>query len=268
MKHKKNNIDLLIETLAVEFSKIPNFQFVNTDEDANDLFNFIIRRYSEINDFEVLYMNYYIPASSKSIVDGYNEIRNSKYRRLLNVSKDDLKENYYETIRLGYVALFHKIENFKKELIIQANRHFNNFKENTTSIQQYIKERFSYNIEKDWKIENIYVEKVNWICNCVKHRDGFPQLDTKSIFAYKFPKTEKIKIEKSEFKEDINSVREYYLQETKEIFLFGIYKMLQEMFEEEKEFLESNNDKHLQFIENREKLEDNIEKLIELKRKN
>ena len=266
-KYKINSIDFLIETLAEKFSRIPNFQLINTDKGANDLFNFIVRRYSELNDFETLYTRYYIPAATKSIVEGFNEIRKSKYKYLLSVSKDDLKENYYETIRLGYVGLFHKTESFKKELLVQANKHFNSYEESSTSIQKYILEKFSFNIEKDWKIEDIYIEKVNWICNCIKHRDGFPLLDTKTIFSNRYPKTERIKIEKEEFKEDINHIREFYLQQTQEIFLFGIYKMSMELYEIDWEILDSTNEKELKLIQDKEKYDNAIKQLIDLKRK-
>jgi hypothetical protein len=266
-KQKRNSIDLLIENLSQQFSNIPNFHLVNTDQDANELFNFIVRRFGELNDFQTLYLRYYIPASSKSILDIYNELRKSVYRNVINVTKDDLRENYFETIRLGYVGLFHKAESFRKELIVQSNKHFNNHEESTSTIQKYILDKFSFNIEKDWKIEDIYIEKVNWICNCIKHRDGYPLLNTNCIFAYKFPKTEKIRIEKEEFKEDIEQIRDFYLQQTREIFLYGMYKSSIEMFGIDWDNLDPNNDKDLKLIENKEKMEESIRKLIDLKRK-
>lgn len=265
--HNRNSIDILIENLSVEFSKIPDFNLVNTDPDTNELFNFIVRRFSELSDFETLYLRYYIPASSKSIVDSYNELRKSVYRNIIHVSKEDLRENYFETIRLGYVGLFHKVESFRKELIIQSNKHFNKHEESSTTIQKYILDKFSFNIEKDWKIENIYIEKVNWICNCIKHRDGYPLVDTNCIFTYKYPKTEKIKIEKEEFKEDIQHIREFYLEQTREIFLFGMYKYSLELFSVHWESLSPENDKDLNFLEHKVNLEEMIKKLIELKRR-
>ena len=54
-KPSKNKIDQLIENLSVEFSKIPNFELTQTDTDANRIFNLIISKFSDIQDFKTLY---------------------------------------------------------------------------------------------------------------------------------------------------------------------------------------------------------------------
>ena len=58
---RKNRIDILIENLSNEFSKIPNFELIQTDANANRLFNFVIARFSEIQDYKTLYQRYFIP---------------------------------------------------------------------------------------------------------------------------------------------------------------------------------------------------------------
>ncbi|HYD90734.1 MAG TPA: hypothetical protein VEA37_04510, partial [Flavobacterium sp.] len=108
MKRKINRYDVFIDTLSKNFSQINNFQLTQEEGIGKTLFDFIIKRLAEINSFKILFSNYYIPSASKSITDDLNEISKSKYRYLITISKDDLKENYYETIRLGYIGMFHK----------------------------------------------------------------------------------------------------------------------------------------------------------------
>ena len=86
-KSKQNKIDQLIVNLANEFSKIPNFDLTQTDADANRLFNFIITRFSDIQDYKTLYQRYFIPSTNKALVDTKKEIRTSIYRNLININE-------------------------------------------------------------------------------------------------------------------------------------------------------------------------------------
>ena len=115
----------MIANLANEFSKIPNFDLTQTDADANRLFNFIITRFSDIQDYKTLYQRYFIPSTNKALVDTKKELKTSFYKKILNISDSQLKENYHDTIRLGYVGLFHKVENYVKDLLKEANLLFN-----------------------------------------------------------------------------------------------------------------------------------------------
>ncbi len=114
---KYNPIDLLVERLADNFAKVKDFDKLQDSEEGKKLFDLIIKSTSEMENFQSLFLNYYIPSSNRSIADSWNQISKSKYKHLLNISKDQLKENLYETIRLGYVGLFHKYESYLKALI-------------------------------------------------------------------------------------------------------------------------------------------------------
>ncbi len=72
---------------------------------------------SELNGFQNLFIQYYLPASLKSITDFKKELKHSKYRTFFNFNEIELQENYFETVRLGYVGAYHKYETYLKNII-------------------------------------------------------------------------------------------------------------------------------------------------------
>ncbi len=223
-KNKVNSIDHLIEKLTIEFAKIPNFQLTQSDPDANRLFNFVLNKFSEIQDFKTLYKRYFIPSINKSIVDTKNEIKHSVFRSLINLPENQLKGNYYDTIRLGYVGLFHKIENFVKDLISETNLLFNNNLLGEDSISQF------YQVKYNFKFDNWYsdtcITKINWISNCTKHYDGYPKKIPKYKYLSYIPENVRININHDEFIGDIEYVANtFYYYKLSQILTLGIFKM-------------------------------------------
>ena len=223
-KARKNSLDQLINNLTVEFSKIPNFDLTQTDKDSNRLFNFIIAKFSEIQDFKTLYQRYFIPSTNKAIVDAKKELRTSFYKKILNVTDAQLKENYYDTIRLGYVGLFHKTENFTKDLLTEANLLFNNGRTGEESIEKFYKKEYDFKFN-NW-YSDICIHKINWISNCVKHYDGYPIKEPKYKYLEHLPESEKIKIEHKEFYKDIEYVANTFYQfKLSQILSLAVFKM-------------------------------------------
>ena len=231
-KPRKNSLDQLINNLAVEFSKIPNFDLTQTDEDGNRLFNFVVTKFSEIQDFRILYQRYFIPSTNKAIVDAKKEIRSSFYKNLLNVTESQLKENHFDTIRLGYVGLFHKIENFTKDLLKEANLVFNNGKTGKDSIEKFFEKEYNFKFN-NWH-SNVWVHKINWISNCVKHYDGYPKKEPKYKYLEHLPENEKIRIEHNEFYKDIEYVANTYYQfKLSQVFSLAVFKMSKDEMNED-----------------------------------
>lgn len=225
-KNKRNSFDLLVEKFASLFSQIPNFSLTQTDPTANRLVNFIVQKSSEFQNFEILFRRYYIPASNKSVVDLKKELIGSKYRKLIRISQDDLMDNHFETIRLGYVGLFHKIENFQKELIDEVDIAFN---EGRGDLVNFIKLKFKYNF-KNWHWD-FTVKKINWIANRIKHDGSYPNDDI-PIQLKHLPNDQRIRISKDEFIKDIEEVSNYYFDIIIKLFLmFGIYKYFSDDFD-------------------------------------
>jgi hypothetical protein len=207
---KYNPIDLLVERLADNFAKVKDFDKLQDSEEGKKLFDLIIKSTSEMENFQTLFLNYYIPSANRSIADSWNQISKSKYKHLLNISKDQLKENLYETIRLGYVGLFHKYESYLKALIDATNFLLKELNEenNLLSIEEYCKKKYKMNIFKSHDKFAI-TSRINYISNCVKHWDGFPVKEPiHSDFIYA-NRNEKIRIEKDIFKIDIDRLKSH-----------------------------------------------------------
>lgn len=223
-KNVKNRIDLIIQNLSVEFSNIPNFELTQTDSDANRVFNFVVNRFSDIHDFKTLYKVYYIPATNRSIVDSKREIQSSQYRKVLNVTDSQLKENYYDVIRLGYVGLFHKVENYTKELLSQANLLFNEGKTSNESIESFFEKRYKFKFN-EWYSDPT-LRKINWICNCVKHYDGYPKKEPKYPYLSHLPDDERIRISHHDFFKDVDYVADKYFHfKLTQVFSLSIFKI-------------------------------------------
>lgn len=125
MKHKKQNpFDVLVENLINEFSKIKNFNLLSEDERGKQMFNFVTYRMSEITSMKALYANTFLPAVNRDIVESINQMKVSRYKAYFTIDKEQVKELYYDTIRMGYVQLFHRLENFYKDLLKMANVSF------------------------------------------------------------------------------------------------------------------------------------------------
>jgi len=207
-KTKSNPIDVLIERLSENFAQIKDFDKLHDSEEGRELWKLIVKSTSEMETFQSLFLNYYIPASNKSIVDSWNQISKSKYKHLLNISKEELKENLYETVRLGYIGLFHKYESYLKALVKAVNFLLKDLNEENEllSIEEYCKKRYKVNIYKSHDKFPI-TSRINYISNCIKHYDGFPIKEpVHRDFKYNNP-NDRIKIDKEIFKSDIDRLK-------------------------------------------------------------
>lgn len=224
---RQNKYDRLIDNLSLEFAKIPNFNLTQKDEKGRVIFNFVVKRIAEIQSFKSLFSQYYLQSASKAVADDLQEIIKSKYRHLLIVSKEDLKENYYETIRLGYVGMFHKYENFIDDLITHAELLAKaDDEEQLTPLLKYVHENFGYKI-KDWKNSSV-INRLNWIANCNKHYDGYPRKTPKHPWYEHYDESLKLKLTKEDFVRDIDFlVSEYHLM-LQLVFMFAMHQMVYE----------------------------------------
>jgi hypothetical protein len=199
-KQKKvNKLDELVENLTGEFSKIKNFDLLQTDPVGKEVFDIVAFRIADISSFKELVIKSFIPAVNKAIFDTIKEFQGSKYRTLL---KDDslFKETRYETIRLAYVGLFHKIESLVNDVLKVSDIIFNEEKPSAETVENFSKRRFNFKI-KDW--QQFYItHRINWICNCVKHYDGFPKKEPKPMFFGHLAENKRIQLTAEGFKSD------------------------------------------------------------------
>lgn len=221
---KINRFDQIVETLFEGFSKTPNFDLTQKDALASKLFNIISYRISELTSYKELVVKHYVPETNKAIHDSRREIENSKYRHLVDLKSIDLKDTLYETIRLSYVGLFHKLENYTNDVETMTELLFGEFLDSEKSLNVWTKENFNFHL-KDWKQFNV-VHKINWVANCVKHKDGYPAKDPKPKGYENAKENEKLRIEVNQFKEDCTLLISFYPIYLRLMFLFAQHKMI------------------------------------------
>ena len=226
-KKKQNRFDLLVEKLIEEFAKIPNFDLTQTDKVANQIFNRITFRIADVSAYKDLICSHFIPATNKAIFDSKRDFQQSKYKQFLKITDLDFKETLNDTIRLSYVGLFHKLENYINDVIEITDLIFDEIFETEGTVEQWAKEKFDFKI-KNW--QQFYItHKINWIANCVKHKDGFPIKEPIPIGFRHLDKNKRIELSKDEFKKDCESLIEFYPMYLQIMFIFAQHKM---MFEE------------------------------------
>jgi hypothetical protein len=137
----------------------------------------------------------------QNLIDTFVENLTTHLANIPNVHLLKQGEDYYETIRLGYVALFHKYESFIKDMIIQINIFLSKNSDNKEPIDDYSNRKFNFKID-DWN-QNDFLKKIYYICNCVKHWDSYPKRGRKPENLFYLPLTEKMKFTKETFKSDM-----------------------------------------------------------------
>lgn len=175
---EEKSLDKFIDDLSDRFSQIPNFHLLHEDAQGQQLFNFIAKRFTELYTFKNLITEYYLPAATKSMEDALEALKGSKYQHLIKMTQDDLEDNY---------------------LISETET-------SNDSLEKYVKEQFSYRII-DWKNYPTVV-RINWICNCVKHKDGLPIKEPVPKIYRHLPKTKKIVLTQDDFTQDVNKLTE------------------------------------------------------------
>ncbi|UZT98930.1 hypothetical protein ODZ84_04995 [Chryseobacterium fluminis] len=244
-KPKLNKFDLFVDKLIEGFSKLPNFDLTQRDELAHKLFNIVSYKIADISSYKELVTKHFIPATNKAVYDSKKDIENSKYRQYLDLKQIDFKETMYDTIRLSYVGLFHKLENYVNEVISVTEILFDEFYESEKTLNVWTKEHFDFNI-RDWQQFNI-VHKVNWVANCVKHRDSYPTKNPKPKGYQNINEEEKIRIDVHEFDQDCQLIISFLPIYLQLMFLFAQHKMFSEElnnnFDPEDHFTISQNER-------------------------
>lgn len=258
-KPKQNFYDHFIDELIERFSRIPNFNLTQEDELGKEQFNFVLRRFTEVHSLKSLFINYYIPASNKSIADDLNQISKSKYKSQIRLTREELKENYYETVRLGYVAVFHKFEAFIAECLEMAEKLTKDVgSDSKMTVVKFAEKELDFKI-KNWRIFPS-VERINWVCNCVKHYDGYPRKEPKPYAFNHFSEQNKLRLTKEDFVRDVKELDEIYLTYLQLIYTIAMYKMMKERGFDES-FI--NDEKRLEYTEKKKKLDEQINKYID-----
>lgn len=149
---------------------------------------------------EELYVENFIPEAGKVDIESKQELEKIKREYGLSIQNSSLASD--ETIRFGYIALYHKIENSRKELMrtmlpifnIEEKEFLNSFKAN-------------FNIDFHKPKEGI-IYKFSWIADCTKHQNAIASERAKPPIEFEnYPRGKQISIDKSTFLKDSKNLR-------------------------------------------------------------
>lgn len=259
---KVNKFDRLVESLVEAFLKIPNFDLTQHDEEAKKAFNTVSFRIAEISSYKELICGHVIPATNKAIFDSRQLFLKSKYKSFLSMKGLEFNETLYDTVRLAYVGLFHKIENFVNDIIKMVDMLYKTEASSAQTIAQWVKERYNLDF-RDWQ-QNTIIYKINWICNCVKHKDGYPLKEPKPLAYRRLAVDQRIQITADEFKQDCELLIKFYPSLIQIMMTFGLFRFALDS-DEKSEFPEVEKIRKDGIEKMEEKINEMVKRLEELK---
>jgi hypothetical protein len=192
--HFDSNFEELIVPILTEYSKAK-------DPHLQKSFTFLLRSIIDLGSFHYSYMRVILPTTQKQTKKTEALFKKSFYYNQLKISKT-FDDAVFEVIRIGYVHLYHKYESFKTGLIECLDENLTNVFKSKISISKYLIENYKYKVD-DLKSQPRQLRKINWICNCVKHKDGFPTKQNPPKEFENCNKLERIRITQKEFESDI-----------------------------------------------------------------
>ena len=231
-KKAKNQFDTFVESLSEKFSKITNFELLSESDETKRISNYLVQTIIELNSIKSLFIGLYIPQTNKFIYESKQEFKKSKYSKFIKIEDDLWKSETNELVRIGYVTLFHKYESFASKIFPLIDDNYIKFQDSSISLKQYALKEFDLKIDEEWFL-NSFLKKLNWICNCQKHNDGFPQT-TKSFYKdnslnkYLYPEFEKIKVPPDNLKNDIEFMVEFVQVLFQNVMSIALFRMAEE----------------------------------------
>ena len=171
-----NAIDNLIDVVAKTILNVKTANLVLEDPDSLRFLDFFIKHTIDLQRYIGLFKIHYLPAATRSTFEAKKQIASSKYKSYLNFTKEDTRENVHETILLGYVGLYYKLESFveglgnqrqviKETYLSDEDKHYEDF-------FKFLLSEFDL-LRTDLKKDvNPRISRIRLICNKVKHDDG------------------------------------------------------------------------------------------------
>lgn len=180
MSNKKNTniIDNLVDTIAETVLKGKGAEHLLNNPESLRFLDFFLRHIIDLQSYVGLFKMHYLPAANRSTFEAKKQISSSKYKTLFNFTEEDIKENIHETIRLGYVGLYHKLESFveglgKQRKVIKETYLEDDEENKFDDVFKYLLAEFGL-LRTDFKKDiNPRITRLRLICNKVKHDDGY-----------------------------------------------------------------------------------------------
>lgn len=177
-------------------------------KDENKMLLSLVKAVSWSKQFELiqgLYMDKFIPSAEQLDEQVAADILLIAKQYGVEINNDSYAVN--ETIRFGYLALYHKLENFIKEFLkfilpifeIDEKLFLNNFKN-----------KFNYDFKKP---TNGIIYKFSWIADCTKHQNAIAsERNNPPIEFINYPIGKQISISKHIFLSDSELLRKTFKQ--------------------------------------------------------
>jgi hypothetical protein len=222
--HKKstNSFEKMVEGFIAEFSKVENIGLLSSDEMANKIFKKITYRIADLNAYKNLVVSQFIPAINKAVAAIRNDVKKSKYKGLPPVKEIDFDETVQDTLRFAYVSVFHKLENYLTDVLEIADSLFNYSGGSQEPMAIWVKKKLGFDIKHVRQFR--LIRKINFISNCVKHKDGYPLLPSPPAEYEHADRRVRIKLTAAEFKQDCEQLNEFYIMYLRTAFLLSQYQ--------------------------------------------
>lgn len=257
-KIKTNYFDQIFDTVISESLKANSKTEFLSDEKAVKLYQYILTGLLEIKWIKDAFIKEYIPRANQLYFQYQKEWKYSKYRNSILLDDNLLKETINETIRLGYIGLFHKYESFINGLVFETNEFFKDLWNSPLSLDQYIKKEFDINISNNWKLSKT-LERINWICNSCKHYNGKPKKPIHPVYLL-YNEDEKMVFSKKEFQNDCDAIEKYCEIILQFVNLLASYRLAIEENLDDEIFIEPTQ----KMIETKQNLNVQIKSYIEI----
>lgn len=228
-RKKKAGFDTLVENFKREFEQVENFHLMQEDPMGKKAFDMIAFRTADIHSYMNLVTGGFIKAANQMIVKSKQDVKRSNYGKTISINEEDYRETLYETVRVSYIGMFHKIEAYVKDAVLLAELMVKESVEEEFDIRAHLKEHFGINdIGKCWQQFHAF-HVVNWVANCAKHKDGYPLKEKTPLVYANLPKNQRMRLTKDDFVKDCQTVIDFYPKFLELVICMGQHKKMQEM---------------------------------------
>jgi|SRR5450432_1753033 len=232
--HKKstNQFDQMVDLFIGKFRNIENIELLQADALANSIFKKITYRIADLNSYKILVISQFIPAVNKTVASVRNDVRRSRYRAFLPDKEFDFEDSIQDILRFGYVSLFHKLENYLTDVFAVADSLLSYSDEDQESVLIWAKRKLDFDF-KHWRQFRL-IHKINYISNCVKHKDGYPLLQYPPMEYENIDRKLRISLSVTEFKQDCEELNDLYIKYLQIAFMLRQYQYAEQMYSDPK----------------------------------
>ena len=112
------------------------------------MFSSISFRIADLSSYKKLIFSHFIPATINAIFQAEKDFETSICKTSLHNIDVNFMETLNDTIRLAYVGLFHKLENYVNDVITTMDFIYKELQSSELSLSKWVKDNFNI---KDWK---------------------------------------------------------------------------------------------------------------------